>query len=202
MNLLSHSLVNLRNVQSTILDFCQSLERLLTSFGNLMNPKNLNLDVFHNLNVYIYTHGNINALEYLQLVNCFKIEYFPQKQKISCFWNFLDLSSRNIRSFPSVILKLSNLEYLTIQSCNFLQAIGALLNEFIDLDLFGFSKLRKVDGIFFSPKKIQIFNTYGFKSWDKLPIIEILLCLEKLWAFRYVMIKILNHLLMGRMLII
>jgi len=189
MKSLPDSLGNLTNLEVIVLDFCQSLERLPKSFGNLIRLKHLNLHGCHNLTMSTETLGDISELENLRLSNCSKIEVLPPQIANQRFLESLDLSGTNLRSLPGTIGKLSNLKYLTIQSCNYLVEIGTLPNALIDFDLFGCSKLSKIDQSLCSLEKLQILNISGCKSLVELPIIETLVSLEKLWAFGCVKLK-------------
>ncbi|KAL6211618.1 hypothetical protein ACLB2K_016841 [Fragaria x ananassa] len=116
------------NLESLDLSFCSSLEEIHPSVGYLEKLVHLNLISCSNL-VKLPPEVNWRSLQSIGLEHCRKLESFPEIVGEMKYMTFLSLSYTGIKTLPSSIRYLINLEQFSLTDCRDLTDIPRSIYE-------------------------------------------------------------------------
>ncbi|PRQ33606.1 putative leucine-rich repeat domain, L domain-containing protein [Rosa chinensis] len=152
------------NLEFLDLSYCTSLKKVHPSVGSLKKLVRLNLFYCSNL---VRLPGKVNwrSLRFITLAGCTRLESFPEIEGEMKYMTSLWLNDTAIKSLPSSIGYLINLQELWLQHCGNLTDLPCSIYELQNLKHVWLSECRKLVTF---PNKVdsEVLPTYSKVSHD------------------------------------
>ncbi|XP_059073904.1 disease resistance protein RUN1-like [Cryptomeria japonica] len=173
LNNLPDTIGNLSQLQHLDLQGCRSLNNLPDTIGNLSQLQHLDLQECLSLNNLPDTIGNLSQLQHLDLQGCLSLNNLPDTIGNLSQLQHLDLQwCRSLNNLPDTIGNLSQLQYLDLRRCrslnNLPDTIGNL-SQLQQLDLQGCWSLNNLPDTIGNLSQLQQLGLLGCRSLNNLP---------------------------------
>ncbi|XP_057865519.1 disease resistance protein RPV1 [Cryptomeria japonica] len=167
LNNLPNTIGNLSQLQHLDLRLCRSLNNLPDTIGNLSQLQHLNLQWCQSLNNLPDTIGNLSQLQHLDLQWCQSLNNLPDTIGNLSQLQYLDLQwCQSLNNLPDTIGNLSQLQHLDLQRCESLHNLPYTIGNLSQLQNLNLNNLPDTIG---NLSQLQCLDLQWCQSLNNLP---------------------------------